>query len=943
MEESISIYICGSSFKEDIALRNELIKHLANLKPGTVSINHRDTITAGSDREAAIESCLNGADLIILLVSVDFFNESDCYEEMKMAMKRSEDGQARVISVLLRSIYWTDIPFSQLQMLPTNGLPITLWENRDEAFVNVVQSIWHPPPSSPSSVVCPYRNLQAFTENDTEFFFGRERYIESLVRRLKQDVRFLAVFGPSGSGKSSVVRAGLIPKIKQREVWASEHCDVLVAHPADDHFKLLSGSDLAAESQDLEESVQLWLAQASQQKRLVLVIDQFEELLRPQVVRRQELVKRLTQFLSSPSVTVILVMRDDFYNQFVEQSALREWLEHYGGAINIPQTLAVQEVTDIVQKPATVVGLRFEDGLVDIIVRDALETPSSLADEGTARSTILPLLECALTQLWEQPRTSERLSRDAYRAIGGVTGSLTRWADKIFFGLGGVDKQEKAHRIFTRLVHIDDERLRLPDSRRNMSLLSLCRNEQEQDEIDQIVRKLVKANLLVTTYDEQRKQGIVEIIHDALLQQWGLLREWLRKDRDFLIWHQELERRVRAWIQTNVTHPARREKEKLLRGSDLREAIQQQKLHPQDLSQVELDFIEASRRIWEWERRLRVTGVITAGLTLAGAGIWGVWPFFLSTIKPLFLAYVNVASSEYPTPIWYIAWSPNNIHIALAGKGGVQVWPATLDGAVYKYTGHAADVYTLAWSPDNYNIASGSADMTVQVWSSDGVIHPPNTYPSYIYKKHTDYVLTVAWSPDGKYIASGAASADPTVHVWRADHDGMGDLIYKYAKHQGPVNTVAWSSDSKYIASGSGDNTVQVWEARTGKNIFTYKGHSDHVVSVAWSPDDKYIASGGSDQTVQLWSASTGRKLRTYNGHRQQVNTLVWSQDGRYIASAGGDKTVQVWDALSGSLLCTYEEHHSKVSSITWSSSSTKEKLIASVGDDKIVHVWKLK
>jgi WD40 repeat protein len=204
------------------------------------------------------------------------------------------------------------------------------------------------------------------------------------------------------------------------------------------------------------------------------------------------------------------------------------------------------------------------------------------------------------------------------------------------------------------------------------------------------------------------------------------------------------------------------------------------------------------------------------------------------------------------------------------------------------------------------------------------------------YTGHLYYIWSVAWSPDGTHIASG--SVDQTVQVW----DAMsGKKVFIYHGHTGAqygVFTVAWSLDGKRIASGAGDRTVQVWDAFTGDHVLTYRGHSTTIHKVAWSPDGKRIASGSFDKTVQVWDASTSDHILTYKGHSDTVYWVAWSPDGKRIVSGSGsqDKTVQVWDASTGRNVLTYRGHSYGVAAVAWSPDG---KRIAS-GDAYTVQVW---
>lgn len=194
---------------------------------------------------------------------------------------------------------------------------------------------------------------------------------------------------------------------------------------------------------------------------------------------------------------------------------------------------------------------------------------------------------------------------------------------------------------------------------------------------------------------------------------------------------------------------------------------------------------------------------------------------------------------------------------------------------------------------------------------------------------HYDCVNSVAWSPDSKYIASG--SGDCTMKIWDAT-SGRELLTIKDSKS---VNSVAWSPDGRYIAIGSGDCTVKIWNVSNWQKIHTLIGHSDLVCSVAWSPDSRYIASGSVDKTVKIWDAEREKELRTLTGHSELVHSVAWSPDGKYIASGGNDNMVKVWNADNGKEIRTMDKISGNVNSVAWSPDG---KCIASgLGD---VDVW---
>ena len=391
------------------------------------------------------------------------------------------------------------------------------------------------------SDICPYRSLDVFSEDDEPYFFGREKVIRGLIDRLKQQPRFLAVLGPSGSGKSSVVRAGLIPALKRGEIPGSEKWGIITIRPANQPFDQLSSAGLINPQPGLEIAVKKWLADHQDKSRLALVVDQFEEVLvTTDVENRKKFIEDFSRLLDSSQITLIITLRDDFFGRFIQEATpLVEWLQK--NQFIIPATLELDELRAIVSKPADKVGLSFEEGLVDTILDDANE--ADLTKSGI-RSTILPLLEFALTQLWER-RKDGKLTREAYKRIDGVTGSLAQWADRAYSQLNAEEKK-LAKKIFSKLVYLGNEAEQIPDMRRVIPIHEL---EKEGDVllIQNLISEMVTARLFSTSRDLATGGKLIEIIHDALLREWGQLRNWINDDRRFLTWRQKLNDRYQEW------------------------------------------------------------------------------------------------------------------------------------------------------------------------------------------------------------------------------------------------------------------------------------------------------------------------------------------------------------------------------------------------------------
>ncbi|MDB4516276.1 WD40 repeat domain-containing protein [Crocinitomicaceae bacterium] len=269
--------------------------------------------------------------------------------------------------------------------------------------------------------------------------------------------------------------------------------------------------------------------------------------------------------------------------------------------------------------------------------------------------------------------------------------------------------------------------------------------------------------------------------------------------------------------------------------------------------------------------------------------------------------------------------------------------------------GHSDRIHDVAFSPDGKKIASGSGDRTVKVWDAKTGLE------MLTFKGHTEPVYSLAFSPDGRQIASASGDQDflrlfdrdkkrdNTVRVWDAK---TGREMLTLEGHFDPIHSVAFSADGKRIASGSGfyqpnfggkhkwRGTVKVWDARTGRELLTFKRHAEQVNCVAFSPDGKQIASGGYDCTIRVWDAKTGLEMLTFNGHSRQVYSLAFSPDGKQVASGGYDRTIKVWDAVTGQETLTFKGHTDWVSSVAFSPDG---KQIASGGYDRAIKVWDAK
>jgi WD40 repeat protein len=281
----------------------------------------------------------------------------------------------------------------------------------------------------------------------------------------------------------------------------------------------------------------------------------------------------------------------------------------------------------------------------------------------------------------------------------------------------------------------------------------------------------------------------------------------------------------------------------------------------------------------------------------------------------------------------FLAFAPANLFknrlilggvILLLGSAGYIYWQSL--GRIPTLTGHAGEVNTIAVSSDGQQIATGSDDRTIKIWSL-------NTHKELrTLKGHSQWVYSVAISPDDRTVVSG--SKDETIKVW---HLNTGQELRSLPAHASYINSVAISPDGQKIASGSYDKTVKIWNLNTGQELHTLTGHSREVLSVVFSPDGQKLASASADRTIKLWDLNTLKELHTLTGHLGDVNAVTISPDSQELASVSDDKTLKVWNLNTGKELRTFTGHSGDVNAVAFNPDG---QTIATGSDDKTIKIW---
>jgi len=803
------------------------------------------------------------------------------------------------------------------RMLPEQGRPTPHRQAADRAgeLVLAPNAAYRPPllalrrttdePHPDADAVCPYRGLAAYHVEDARYFFGREQLTGQLVRRLAGQLPNtgpLVVVGPSGSGKSSLLRAGFIPALDEGlpGVPGSRAWPRLVlapgAHPLAALADRLAGpageraddlrTRLAADPAELAEvahEVSRRHARGADaaDRRLVLVVDQFEEVFTTceDARERRAFIDALCTAAESAAL-VVLGLRADFYSQCAAEPRLVEVLQHHQ-VIVTPMTN--DELRAAIERPAEQAGLLLEPGLVDLMLRDLRSSDGAEPASGNGG---LPLLSHALLATWQQ-RDGAVLTLAGYEATGGIWDAVTRTAEGLYAGLTEPE-QETARLLLLRMVRLGEDGTE--DTRRRVRLAELPTG----DAVGRVLTAFADARL-VTTGTET-----AEIAHEALLRAWPRLRRWINADRAGLLTGQQLAEAADAWDREG------RDPGVLYRGTRLEAARQWADDARSELGALATRFLTAS--ISADRRRIRrgraLVATLTVLLLLAVTGGVVAFQQRSETLQRSALIYSRQIAEEAdsvrstdPSLAMQLALAAyRTVPTPEAHSSLLASTHAPYATVVARHTGQSEGV---AVSFDGRTVASLGGDNTIRLTD---VTHPnaPIT-DAVVPADGGGKTVRIAFSPSGPLLA---ANVGGSIRLW--DTSDPHHPVAKATVTGKPAIRLSFSPDGRVLASVGHSGYLQLWNVTDPSHpsaYFTTVIDAQDVFSAAFSPDGKTLVTTSFDGAIRLWDLTDPRhpavqatlSLTDVSGRGRAAFEASFSPDGHLLAVAGS-AGLYVWD-----------------------------------------------
>lgn len=848
---------------------------------------------------------------------------------------------------------------------------------------------------------CPFLGLYPFrTEADREFFFGREALIKELQQELTEH-QILTVVGSSGCGKSSIVLAGVVPRMQ------SQYPGLKIAY-------LTPSSDPVA---------QLTTAQTQVENQAPLfVVDQFEELFTLCTVekQRQQFIEQLLNL--SKQQFVIITMRADFWGECAPYDALKTQMKRQF----LIESMNTEELRRAMEQQAAKVGLKFEADLSNTILDEVKEEPGAM-----------PLLQHGLKELWKR-RHGHWLKIEEYRqGIGGIKEAIAKTADDFYNQLSLPEKNQFKN-IFIRLTHLDENVIQGEehrDTRQRVGLEELMLTNSELSETKKLVKNLADARLVITSVNPVTHREEVEVSHEALIRHWPRLKKWLKKNRSDLQLRETIRQAALVWQENEkkedflVHKGVRLEDAKglaqktgflnQLEANYVKACValtEKEKMEKEEQQRRELVAKEEAKQQAEKRAKLfRRGSVVMSALLVIALGV-GIVALDQKQEAKEQRDEALETQSRFLTDLSRQETKKGNATVGVllalealpkdmsvrdrpyVPEAGEQLYKALLNINEFLILEHNSSVIGAAFSPD------GNIVTTLSISDTYSPLDGPHLWDIHTGKllKHELYFGEIVFSPDGKRLLIGNSILEiytgkllkelygdfenfspdrqtvitkdfQTAFLWDTY---TGKLLQKFNKHDSDIKHAAFSLDGNIVAIVSNDNTVFLWNIHNGKLLWKLKEHYDDIDHVTLSADEKTVAIVRQYHT-HIWDINTGKLLKKFEEYEYPVSNVAFNPDGKTMITVAGVniyilevqtykllnklheydivkkaafspdgntivtvswKHANLWDAHTGEHLQKLEGHDSFVNDAMFSPDG---KIVITVSHDKTARLWK--